>query len=284
MSRVCGVGRSTLAPPAASACLLTLRTAASTSSGRTGLVYMASAWLRQSPARRVFSALNTGVLDSAPARSKCVAASLSSAAERGPGPQATPPTPLSTNARIACADSSFAAARTTLADSAFSPSSFHHSGLAASAHSSSFSTLKACAEPLRGLHDVPRVDEHCAEVEVRHGLVGPQGDGLAVGLACFAPVLLRAVPRALSHQPRVLVARLRGAPGLPLRGLAIPLLQRPTILRPLPLLPQLLVKRPVQLPSARVRRAVLAAEVRRRQLLIEAFIADGVLLPLVVHV
>eukprot|EP00964_Phaeocystis_antarctica_P030545 scaffold17248_cov62-Phaeocystis_antarctica.AAC.2 len=89
---------------------------------------------------------------------------------------------------------------------------------------------------------------------------------------------------ALSQQLRVLVARLRGAPGSLLRELALPLLRHPTIRRVLPLFPQLLVKHPVQLPSARVRRAVLAAEVRRRQLLIAAHAADGVLLSLVVHV
>eukprot|EP00964_Phaeocystis_antarctica_P069181 scaffold41979_cov64-Phaeocystis_antarctica.AAC.3 len=120
--------------------------------------------------------------------------------------------------------------------------------------------------PLCGLHDVTRVGEHGTEVVVRHGLVGLQGDGPAVGLACFAPVLPGEVSRALSQQLIVLVARLRGAPGLPLRDLAIPLLQHPAILPRPPRLPQFLVKRPVQLPSARVRRAVHAAQVRRRQL------------------
>eukprot|EP00964_Phaeocystis_antarctica_P125027 scaffold88669_cov57-Phaeocystis_antarctica.AAC.1 len=38
----------------------------------------------------------------------------------------------------------------------------------------------------------------CLNRERRHGLVGPQGDGLAVGLGCSARVLLRAVPQALS--------------------------------------------------------------------------------------
>jgi len=84
--------------------------------------------------------------------------------------------------------------------------------------------------PLRGLHDVPRVAERCAEVVVRPGLVGLQGDGLAVGLACFARVILRLVLCALSQQLIVLVARLRGVPGLLLRGLASPLLPRPTFL------------------------------------------------------
>eukprot|EP00964_Phaeocystis_antarctica_P099745 scaffold65545_cov56-Phaeocystis_antarctica.AAC.2 len=117
---------------------------------------------------------------------------------------------------------------------------------------------------LCGLHVVPRAVERVAEVEVRAGLVGPQGDGLTVGLGCFAHVLLRGVPRALSQQLIALVARLRSGTGLPVRGLAIPLLPHPTVLPRLPLFPQLLVKRPVQLPSARVCRAVDAAEVRRR--------------------
>eukprot|EP00964_Phaeocystis_antarctica_P021068 scaffold11657_cov58-Phaeocystis_antarctica.AAC.3 len=144
--------------------------------------------------------------------------------------------------------------------------------------------LLGLEEPLRGLRDVPRVGERCTEVVVRHGLVGPQGDGLTVGLGFSARVLLRTVPQALRQQLGVLVARLRGDAGLPLRDLAIPLLPHPTILPLLPVLPHLLVKRPVQLPSARVSRAVLAALVRRRQLLIAAHVADGVLLPLVVHV
>eukprot|EP00964_Phaeocystis_antarctica_P021260 scaffold11785_cov53-Phaeocystis_antarctica.AAC.4 len=80
--------------------------------------------------------------------------------------------------------------------------------------------LLGLKKPLRGLHCVPRVVEHCGEVEVRHGLVGPQGDGLAVGPACSAPVLLRVVPKTLGQQLRVLVARLRGGAGLPLRLLA----------------------------------------------------------------
>eukprot|EP00964_Phaeocystis_antarctica_P082846 scaffold52034_cov54-Phaeocystis_antarctica.AAC.3 len=131
---------------------------------------------------------------------------------------------------------------------------------------------------------MPRVGERCTEVVVRHGLVGPQGDGFAEGPGCPARILLRAMPQALSQQLRVLVARLRGDAGLPLRVLAILLLHRPTILIHLPLLPHLLVKRPVQIPSSRVRRAVHAALVRRRQLLIAANVADGVLLSFVVHV
>ena len=46
---------------------------------------------------------------------------------------------------MSIADSAFGTSRKILADSALSPSSFHHSGLAASAHSSSFSVPKACA-------------------------------------------------------------------------------------------------------------------------------------------
>ena len=75
---------------------------------------------------------------------------------------------------------------------------------------------------------------------------------------CRAPLL--------SHQLIVLVARLRGEAGLkaglPLRGLAGPLalLLYPTIR---PRLPLLLVEHRVQLPRARVRRAVIAAQIRR---------------------
>eukprot|EP00964_Phaeocystis_antarctica_P041371 scaffold23655_cov65-Phaeocystis_antarctica.AAC.1 len=48
-------------------------------------------------------------------------------------------------ARMRLALASFGAALTTLSDSALSPSSFHHSGLAASAHTSSDSKSKASA-------------------------------------------------------------------------------------------------------------------------------------------
>eukprot|EP00964_Phaeocystis_antarctica_P142831 scaffold108179_cov66-Phaeocystis_antarctica.AAC.2 len=88
--------------------------------------------------------------------------------------------------------------------------------------------------PLRSLHGVPRVVERCTEVVVRLGPVGPQGDGLAESPGCSAPVLFDGVPQAVSHQLQVLVARLRGVPGQLLRGLAMPLLHRPTILRHLP--------------------------------------------------
>eukprot|EP00964_Phaeocystis_antarctica_P039870 scaffold22792_cov64-Phaeocystis_antarctica.AAC.2 len=272
-----------------------------TSQPRLYIAYRASAQQRHWSASLEDSAFHAGASHCAADRSKCAAASLSSAAERGPASQALC-IPLSTYARMSIAVAMFGAARNTLADSALSPSSVHHVRLghlvarlqpqhveglcrglcpALRAHRIALLGFKV---PLRGLHDVPRVGEHGTEVVVRHGLVGPQGDGLAVDLACSAPVLLRHVPRALSHQLIVRVARLCGKAGHLLRGLAIPLLRRPTILPLLPLLPQLLVKRPVQLPSDRVRRTVDAAEVRRRHLLIAAHVTDGVLLPLVVHV
>eukprot|EP00964_Phaeocystis_antarctica_P152813 scaffold120862_cov69-Phaeocystis_antarctica.AAC.1 len=90
--------------------------------------------------------------------------------------------------------------------------------------------LLGLEEPLRGLHVVPRVGERSTEVEVRHGLVGPQGDGLAVGPGCPAVVLLRVVPRAIGQQLIVRVARLRGFPGQLLCSLASPLLRHPSIL------------------------------------------------------
>ena len=63
---------------------------------------MAPAFLRHQSAAPVESAFTTGASDSAAARSKCVAASLSSAAERGPASQ-VPEIPLSTIARIVLA-------------------------------------------------------------------------------------------------------------------------------------------------------------------------------------
>eukprot|EP00964_Phaeocystis_antarctica_P113223 scaffold77290_cov58-Phaeocystis_antarctica.AAC.4 len=65
--------------------------------------------------------------------------------QRSPTSQTSPSNPLSTYARMSMADSAFGAALTTLADSALSPSSFHHSGLATSAHSSRISLSKAFA-------------------------------------------------------------------------------------------------------------------------------------------
>jgi hypothetical protein len=67
-----------------------------------------------------------------------------SAADRGPAFQAPRPPP-STKPRIRRASTSSGAALTTLADSALSPSSFHHSGLATSAHAPCISMLKATA-------------------------------------------------------------------------------------------------------------------------------------------
>eukprot|EP00964_Phaeocystis_antarctica_P050684 scaffold29503_cov53-Phaeocystis_antarctica.AAC.5 len=126
--------------------------------------------------------------------------------------------------------------------------------------------LPGLKEPLRGLHGVPRVVERCTEVEVCLGPVGPQSDGLAVGPGCSTPVLLRGVPRAISHQLIVRVARLRGVPGLLLRGLANLLLHHPSVLRRLPPPLHLLVIHRVPLPSAGVPRTVDAAPVRRRHL------------------
>eukprot|EP00964_Phaeocystis_antarctica_P117803 scaffold81623_cov60-Phaeocystis_antarctica.AAC.4 len=105
---------------------------------------MASTWLRHQAACPARCACPAGAGHSAAARSKCVAASLSFAAERGPASQA-PLFPLSTSARISLAAKSCGAALKTLADSALSPSSFHHSGLATSAHSSRVSMSKAAA-------------------------------------------------------------------------------------------------------------------------------------------
>eukprot|EP00964_Phaeocystis_antarctica_P116361 scaffold80300_cov75-Phaeocystis_antarctica.AAC.2 len=101
---------------------------------------MAPAWLRHQAASSASSAFPAGAGCSAAARSKCVAASLSSAAERGPATQA-PHAPLNTSARMQWAGPWFGAALTTLADSALSPASFHHSGLATSSHSSRFKML-----------------------------------------------------------------------------------------------------------------------------------------------
>ena len=101
---------------------------------------MVAARLRHLSASPTSSARCTGALHSVAARSKCVAASLSSAAERGPAPQVLY-RPLSTPARMRLAALSFGAALTTLADSALSPSSFHHSGLATLAHSSFLSKM-----------------------------------------------------------------------------------------------------------------------------------------------
>ena len=115
-------------------------------------------------------------------------------------------------------------------------------------------------------------------------LVRPQRDGLAVGPGCSAPVLFRGVPQALSQNRIVLVARLHGEPGMLVCSLTMIPLTHPTILtRPL-VLPLLLVKYFVQVPSERVRRAVEAAPVRCRQLSLDALVAHRMLLPLVVHI
>eukprot|EP00964_Phaeocystis_antarctica_P001523 scaffold810_cov49-Phaeocystis_antarctica.AAC.1 len=143
--------------------------------------------------------------------------------------------------------------------------------------------LLGLEKPHRGLHLVPRVGERCTEAEVRLGPVGPQRDGLADGPGCSACVLLRLVPCALSQQLRVLVARLRGVPGVRLRGLALPLQHHTAILHQLPLPLHLLVIHRVPLPSSGVSWAVDAAPVRRRHLQLDANRANFVLLPVVVH-
>ena len=97
-------------------------------------------------------AFATGAGCSAAVRSKCVAASLSSAAERGPASQARH-RPLSTIARIWLACAASGDALTTLADSALSPSSLHYSGLATSAHASWNSMRNACAAALAHSRD-----------------------------------------------------------------------------------------------------------------------------------
>ena len=108
---------------------------------------MTAAFLRHQPACWAASSFKTEASNSTLDRSKYAAASLSSAAERGSGFEA--PTlrlsPLSTKARTLMAFSSFGAALTTLADSVLSPSSFHHSGLATSAHTSVRNMQKALA-------------------------------------------------------------------------------------------------------------------------------------------
>eukprot|EP00964_Phaeocystis_antarctica_P047222 scaffold27313_cov85-Phaeocystis_antarctica.AAC.2 len=106
--------------------------------------YMASALRRHKSASPASWAFIAGAVCSAAARSKCVAASLSSAAEGGPASQASH-CPVSTMARIWLASTSSGAALTTLADSALSSLSFHHSGLATSAHSCFASISKARA-------------------------------------------------------------------------------------------------------------------------------------------
>eukprot|EP00964_Phaeocystis_antarctica_P002425 scaffold1260_cov51-Phaeocystis_antarctica.AAC.2 len=111
----------------------------------TSKAYTAPTWRRHQTALLARRAFTAGAGCSAAARSKCVAASLSSAAERGPASHTLPHCPRSTTARISLTAASLGAAPTTLADSALSPSSFHHSGLATSAHTSRASMLKAAA-------------------------------------------------------------------------------------------------------------------------------------------
>eukprot|EP00964_Phaeocystis_antarctica_P141867 scaffold106998_cov60-Phaeocystis_antarctica.AAC.5 len=97
--------------------------------------------VRHTSACPASSAFTAGTGHSAAARSKCSTHFLSSVAERGPASQATVD-PRSTPARITLAFALSGAALITLADSALSPSSFHHSGLATSAHTSDVSIPK----------------------------------------------------------------------------------------------------------------------------------------------
>ena len=72
-----------------------------------------------------------------------MAASLSSAAKRGPAPHEPPDRRHSTSALIRWATPTSGAALRALTDSASSPLSFHYSGLATSEHASCVSMLKA---------------------------------------------------------------------------------------------------------------------------------------------
>ena len=98
-------------------------------------------------------------------------------------------------------------------------------------------------------------------------------------------VYMSAAPMLLHRYSRLL----HRGDCLPLSSLALLLQQHATILKldggvlPPPIL-QLLVIHHVQVPSARVPRAVDAAPVSRRHLLLDALVAHRVLLPLVVHV
>eukprot|EP00964_Phaeocystis_antarctica_P139865 scaffold104660_cov60-Phaeocystis_antarctica.AAC.4 len=95
---------------------------------------------RHSSAREEYSAFPMGASHNAAARSKCVAAFLSSAREQGP---AAPP--RSASARMTWDPSSFGIAFKTLADITLRPLLVHHSGLTTSAHSSCRSISKADA-------------------------------------------------------------------------------------------------------------------------------------------
>eukprot|EP00964_Phaeocystis_antarctica_P037887 scaffold21671_cov63-Phaeocystis_antarctica.AAC.2 len=110
--------------------------------------YMAAIQLWHQSARRVSSAFPAGAGHSATARSKYKVRSrlLELRCRARPHlPSAALPVQHQTKARMALAPTSFGAALTALADSALSPSSFHHSGLATSAHSFCRSRSKALA-------------------------------------------------------------------------------------------------------------------------------------------
>ena len=87
----------------------------------------------------------------------------------------------------------------------------------------------------RRLRVASRVAESYPEVEVSKGLVGLEGDGLAVGLVCTVVILVGHVACALCQQPIVPRARALGCASLPLLcNLAVPLLLHPTRVLVLP--------------------------------------------------
>jgi hypothetical protein len=141
----------------------------------------------------------------------------------------------------------------TLADSALSPSSFHHVRLGhlgarlvhqqverplqwpvPSPASPPESAPFGPKEPLRRLHVVPRVVERCTEVEVRgwacrDSARWPRGRPWL--LSCASRPWKCTAQLALSDQLVVRVARLRSDAGLLFRLLAFPPLPLPAILR-----------------------------------------------------
>eukprot|EP00964_Phaeocystis_antarctica_P155065 scaffold124036_cov66-Phaeocystis_antarctica.AAC.3 len=174
--------------------------------------YTTSAWLRAAVRHQAASPANAaccaGAGCSAAARSQCAAASLSSAAERGPTSQHRSPHLVGYpivrrrphNPR-----------RQHLEPLVVPPLRLGHLGALPTRQHVEGRCYGLCPdirahrvallgleEPLRSLHNVPRVGERCTEAVVRRGPVGPQGDGLAIGPSCFAPVLLGKVTRTLS--------------------------------------------------------------------------------------
>mmetsp|Transcript_15301 Transcript_15301/g.36371 ORF Transcript_15301/g.36371 Transcript_15301/m.36371 type:complete len:218 (-) Transcript_15301:423-1076(-) len=129
----------------ASAAALALASAfaLTTASASASAASMAAALLRREAAVFMRLPFCAGAVVSCAVRSKCVAASLRSAAERGPDSQAVS-WAASTSDRILC-PTSLSVPSTTVFERALRASSFHHSGLATSAHSSTFRLSKAAA-------------------------------------------------------------------------------------------------------------------------------------------